>query len=344
MERTSKGNFSARVLGQLLNSTAGLSICLLILTLVGAYIFNKVEGAAEIRTRIQAAKARQRIFVLAQELADEGDDADWSKLVAQVDKYRNKLLQAWKAGNDELGAVIKPPSWSFWGSLYYCITLFTTIGYGNVFPSTTTGRIVTICYGLIAIPLCSMVINRMSKAIARILKAIYLMTLDTSGIPVGLRDAYHRAGTDFDFSDLIPRLQLITSFGLLVIYAIFSGVVYCWAIGETAAAWSPLDAVYFAFISITSIGLGDIVPTSDVFLNLASLTYILVGLALMNLFFTRLIQLTETQLERISSSAGDVSSASQTGSGNPMQSRYALGGSGRFAAKALTNSTIPNYH
>lgn len=45
-----------------------------------------------------------------------------------------------------------------------------------------------------------MVINRMSKTIARFLKAIYLMTLDTSGIPVGLRDAYHRAGTDFDFS------------------------------------------------------------------------------------------------------------------------------------------------
>ena len=45
-----------------------------------------------------------------------------------------------------------------------------------------------------------MVINRISKIIARILKAIYLMTLDTSGIPVGLRDAYRRAGTDFDFS------------------------------------------------------------------------------------------------------------------------------------------------
>ena len=73
-------------------------------------------------------KARQRIFVLAQELADEGDDADWSKLVAQVDKYRDRLLEAWKAGNDELGAEIRPPLWNFWGSLYYCITLFTTIG------------------------------------------------------------------------------------------------------------------------------------------------------------------------------------------------------------------------
>ncbi|VDL14717.1 unnamed protein product [Hymenolepis diminuta] len=320
-------------IGQLLNSTIGLSIILLILTLGGAYVFNRIEGAAEVRTRIQAAKARQRIFVLAQELAEEGEDADWSKLVIQVDKYRDRLMQAWKAGNDELGAEIRPPSWSFWGSLYYCITLFTTIGYGNVFPSTNTGRIITICYGLIAIPLCTMVINRLSKVIARILKAIYLMTLDSSGIPVGLRDAYHRAGTDFDFS-------LLTSFGLLVIYAAFSGVVYCWGIGETAADWTPSDAVYFSFISITSIGLGDIVPTSDVFLNIGSLFYILVGLALMNLFFSRLIELTEQLLERLSGS-----SSPDTTQGNQLQGRYALGACGRNVSGNLQpNCTTANYH
>ncbi|VDD79546.1 unnamed protein product [Mesocestoides corti] len=286
----------------------------------------------------ERVSARQRIFVLAQELAEEGDDADWSKLVLQVDKYRDKLLQAWKAGNDELGAEIRPPSWNFWGSLYYCITLFTTIGYGNVFPSTTTGRIVTICYGIIAIPLCSMVISRLSKEIARILKAIYLMTLDTSGIPVGLRDAYNRAGTDFDFS-------LMTSSGLLALYAAFSGVVYCWGIVETADEWSPLDAVYFSFTSITSIGLGDLVPTSDVFLNVFSLLYIIVGLAVMNLFFSRLIQLAEAQLERLSGGAGG-SAASQTLTGNHMQARYAIGGGRSPAGTTQSNASASptNYH
>ncbi|KAM7533138.1 hypothetical protein Aperf_G00000128121 [Anoplocephala perfoliata] len=326
-----------RRLGRLLNSIAGLSGILIILTLSGAYIFNKIEGAAEVRTKIQAAKARQRIFVLAQELADQGDEADWSKLVIQVDRYRDRLLQAWKAGNDELGAEIRPPSWSFWGSLYYCITLFTTIGYGNVFPSTNTGRIITICYGLISIPLCSMVINRISKVVARTLKAIYLMTLDSSGIPVGLRDAYHRAGTDFDFS-------LLTSFGLLIIYAAFSGVVYCWGIGETATSWTPLDAVYFSFISITSIGLGDLVPTSDVFLNIASLTYILLGLALMNLFFSRLIELTEQVLERLSGNLSGDAGGSQS-LGNQLQGRYMLAASGRITSGGLqSNSTKSNYH
>jgi len=280
--------------GQLLNTTAGLSLCLILLTLSGAFIFNKIEGAAEVHTRLQAAKARQKIFLIAQELADEGEDADWSKLVLQVDRYRDNLQQAWKAGNDELGAALQPPSWSFWGSVYYCITLFTTIGYGNVFPNTNLGRLVTIAYGLLAIPLCSLVLSRVSKEISRMLASIYLMTLDTSGIPVGLRDAYSRADSKFDFS-------FITTLGLVILYSGLSGIVYCWGIGATAAEWSPLDAIYFSFMSMTSIGLGDLVPTSDVFLNIISLVYIFIGLAIMNLFFGRIAEILESFLVNISS-------------------------------------------
>ena len=130
-------------------------------------------------------------------------------------------------------------------------------------------------------------------------------------------------------------------------YAAFSGIVYCWAIGETANAWSPLDAVYFAFISVTSIGLGDIVPASDVFLNVASLAYIIVGLALINLFFSRLIQLAEGHLERLAgtaTAAADSASTSSFAGSNQMQTRYTLSASNRSIAGALPNNTMPNYH
>nr|VZI32219.1 unnamed protein product [Spirometra erinaceieuropaei] len=280
--------------GRFLNSTTGLLLSLVTLTLLGAFVFTRIEAPAEVQTRVQATKARQRIFVLAQELAEEGEKADWSKLVVQVNKYRDKLKQAWKAGNDELGNAVVPPSWSLWGSIYYCITLITTIGYGNVCPHTTIGRVLTIGYCLLAIPLCTLVFSRISKIIVRFLKAINLMTLESSGIPVGLRDAYSRADTTFDFS-------FLTCMALLVGYFSLSGVIYCWGIGPTADEWSPFDAVYFSFISMTSIGLGDIVPTSETFLNVASLLYILFGLILMNLVFTRMVELMEAKLEAISS-------------------------------------------
>ncbi|VDL96131.1 unnamed protein product [Schistocephalus solidus] len=276
-----------------MNSTTGLLLSLVMLTLLGAFVFTRIEAPAEVQTRVRATKARQRIFVLAQELAEEGEKADWSKLVVQVNKYRDKLRQAWKAGNDELGNTVIPPLWSMWGSIYYCITLFSTIGYGNVYPNTTIGRVLTIGYCLLAIPLCTLVFSRISKIIVRFLKAINLMTIESSGIPVGLRDAYARADTNFDFS-------LLTCMALLVGYFSLSGVIYCWGIGPTAAEWSPFDAVYFSFISMTSVGLGDIVPTSETFLNLASLLYILFGLILTNLVFTRMVELMEAKLEAIS--------------------------------------------
>ena len=129
-----------------------------------------------------------------------------------------------------------------------------------------------------------------------------------------------------------------------MVYAAFSGVVYCWGIGETADAWTPLDAVYFSFISITSIGLGDIVPTSDVFLNVASLAYILVGLALMNLFFTRLIQITEVYLERVAGTGSTAADGAFLPGSNQMQARYALSAGNRSNAGALPNNAMPNYH
>ncbi|KRY36160.1 Potassium channel subfamily K member 3, partial [Trichinella spiralis] len=43
--------------------------------------------------------------------------------------------------------------WSFWSSVYYAVTVYTTIGYGDMTPSTTYGKISTMIYALCGIPL-----------------------------------------------------------------------------------------------------------------------------------------------------------------------------------------------
>lgn len=87
-------------------------------------------------------------------------------------------------------------------------------GYGNVFPSTAVGKLLTILYGMIAIPLCSLLISRISDVIIRLTKAIYYMTLDPSGVPVGLREAYHRIDATFDFRVSL-EIMITKSFNML---------------------------------------------------------------------------------------------------------------------------------
>ncbi|VEL10865.1 unnamed protein product [Protopolystoma xenopodis] len=96
-------------------------------------------------------------------------------------------------------------------------------------------------------------------------------------------------------------IQASDSLALLAAYLFLGGLLYAWALGATANAWGPLDAIYFAFTSIATIGFGDIVPMEAEFLAIASIVYLAIGLALCGLIMTRLSEAVD---ERLASWAG----------------------------------------
>ncbi|KAM6306123.1 potassium channel subfamily K member 18 [Aegotheles albertisi] len=63
--------------------------------------------------------------------------------------------------------------WTFFGSLFFCCTVFTTVGYGNTYPVTRIGKYLCMLYALFGIPLMFLVLTDMGDILATVLSKSY---------------------------------------------------------------------------------------------------------------------------------------------------------------------------
>lgn len=54
--------------------------------------------------------------------------------------------------------------------MLYAWTILTTIGYGHLYPHTDAGRIATMIYALVGIPLALAILNDLGKLLTRLMK------------------------------------------------------------------------------------------------------------------------------------------------------------------------------
>ncbi|KAF5302925.1 hypothetical protein FQA39_LY02105 [Lamprigera yunnana] len=153
-----------------------------------------------------------------------------------------------------------PEKWSFLTSVFFSSTVLTTIGYGNTVPVTTEGRAFCIVFALIGIPLTLTVIADMGRLFASSLSAF-----------VGHMPGWCRNAT------VVRRTSCyaVGAVGFLFMYlAAGAGFFVIWE-----EDWTFFDGFYFCFITMTTIGFGDLVPKKPKYMLLCTI-YILIGLAL----------------------------------------------------------------
>ncbi|KAM6182232.1 potassium channel subfamily K member 18 [Erethizon dorsatum] len=148
-------------LGKLLTGLCFLS-CLVTYALLGAVLFSMVEGS-----RVQRAE----------------DDPEFQRFLNEL----CRVLNCTKTASEdeklevlELLQKVKPEWWSqkaedwtFLRALFFCCTVFSTVGYGHMFPVTRLGRCLCMLYALFGIPLMFLVLTDIGDVLATVLSKSY---------------------------------------------------------------------------------------------------------------------------------------------------------------------------
>ncbi|KAH8382750.1 hypothetical protein KR009_005121 [Drosophila setifemur] len=248
--------------------TISLIVCTFTYLLVGAAVFDALESETEKR-RWEALQDAEDMIIRKYNISQE----DFKVMETVVLKSESH-----KAGQQ----------WKFTGAFYYATTVLTTIGYGHSTPSTVGGKLFTMCYAIVGIPLGLVMFQSIGERVNR-LSSFVIKAVRTS-----LR-CKRTVASEVDLICVVTTLSSLTIAGGAAAFSRFEG-------------WSYFDSVYYCFITLTTIGFGDMVALQrDNALNrkpeyvMFALIFILFGLAIvaasLNLLVLRFVTM-NTEDER----------------------------------------------
>ncbi|KAF7636547.1 hypothetical protein Mgra_00003936 [Meloidogyne graminicola] len=285
-------------------------IFVFIYMIAGSILFYKLESNAE-REKIIAKnneyEREKSFFVKRMEelLVDR---------VARNQDRRKEFMEeaidhlSWRLSYD---LAPKKSQWSVPTAIYFSGTIFTTIGYGDVACVTGMGRLVTVLYALFGIPLMLTTWNEMGKFLYKSINE-FVVVLSASLRKCNVyfvlerneenknemeekNDEDENENSDFEdnyensemsdstVDDLdetkteAPRMHV-----LIAIACTFSWIFLCAGLFQFWEEWSYFDSLYFMFISLLTIGLGDVnVQRRD--LMMLCFIFVMIGLSLVSM-------------------------------------------------------------
>ncbi|XP_055953253.1 potassium channel subfamily K member 17-like [Argiope bruennichi] len=332
-----------------------VGLCALVVgySILGAFAFQALEAPYEEKKVDEVMHKRsdtvRRLWAITDNLNVLYKE-NWTRQVTEeVKRFQAELVHAIKEGYD--GKEGTGTQWTFSGAFLYSLTVITTIGYGNIAPRTPSGKLATIFYAIIGIPLMLLYLTNIGDILAKAFRYLYsracACTADGHGGSSSearrrryLSENYRvqhvvgnsssssagRFGLEVDdkFHLSVPpppppplshiredevriepipdteiyredeyngkaRVSVPITLCMVILVGYISGGAVLFSLWE---GWGFLDGSYFCFVTLSTIGFGDLVPGDSVIseggsqekLVMCSL-YLLFGMALIAMCF-----------------------------------------------------------
>jgi hypothetical protein len=153
--------------------------------------------------------------------------------------------------NDHGNSVEDKEQWTYLGSVFFLTQLTATIGYGNTACATTLGKMLTVVFLIVGMPLMGYVIFTtavLDQYLTRKLSKSMGISIDSDNKQIAM---------------------------LLVLFAVF--LLLGSLVFHVLEGWTYLEALYFSFTTLTTIGFGDYLPSTHAS-KIFAIFYIILGL------------------------------------------------------------------
>ncbi|XP_060572561.1 potassium channel subfamily K member 1-like isoform X1 [Ruditapes philippinarum] len=241
----------------------------------GALVFSLVESPVEEDMRTDIYNARSYFKANATCISD-----------AELEEFIVKIVRATNRGISAVRNVTSSnPNWSFGQSMFFAGTVITTIGYGRVTPLSEAGKGFCILYAIIGIPLTLIMFTAIVERLM---------------IPTAwfLQFMFRKLGHLYK----VFHIQLLHLSIIIILVIVFFYLIPAAIYVTIEPNWNYLDAFYYCFISLTTVGLGDYIPGDSPdqplrpLYKVATTFYLFIGLMMMMLILAVLYEIPELNI------------------------------------------------
>ncbi|XP_046636975.1 potassium channel subfamily K member 15-like isoform X1 [Daphnia pulicaria] len=320
-----------------------IGVCGLIVgyTIVGAFMFIALEAEAQHPLTQQVITRRRSCVDYLWNITHHLNVLNYDQWRQDVNRtvfeYQAQMVRHIRRGYDGTDENPLLMRWTIPAALMYCITIYTTIGYGNLTPRTAGGKFATVIYAMVGIPLMLLYMANVGEILATSFKFTYKkmckcprrrrrgqLTPEVATIPVSqepVRDKKRKkhktdpAATitvsvipvepaeEDDPTAYDPQTVSVTSC-LVVMSSFVIGGAILFSVWE---GWGYVDGSYFCFTSLLTIGFGDFVPGQTIAHSqdavdsklIICAVYLLLGMALLAMCFNLMQESVFMKIKRL---------------------------------------------